>query len=70
MRSESIASPTPPKGVEPEEWGDEVNERQSRCGIQGSGAFAAKKGGWLLLSDADAVGKYARLVGPGRAITT
>ena len=35
----SLASPTPPKGGEPEDRGDEANETQSRGGIQDSDSF-------------------------------
>jgi glycosyltransferase involved in cell wall biosynthesis len=40
----SRTSPTPPKGGEPEERGDEANETQSRGGIQGSDGLRRVQG--------------------------
>jgi hypothetical protein len=42
--SGSLAEPTPPKGGEPEERGDEENETKSRCGIQGPGGLSSVQG--------------------------
>ena len=42
--SGSLASPTPPKGGEPEERGEEETETQSRGGIQGSGGLRRVQG--------------------------
>ena len=44
MLSGSLASPTPPKGGEPEERGDEANQTQSWGGIQCAGGFRRAQG--------------------------
>ena len=44
MISGGLASPKPPDDGEPEEHGDEENEKESRGGIQGQGGRGGMKG--------------------------
>lgn len=62
MLSGSLASPTPPKGDEPEERGDEANKTQSRGGFQGAGGV----GDTIWRASHPDYGMNAALAGAGR----